>query len=138
MCNLTPADFILKMINEGLPYDESIKKLLILALKAQTYELRISSEVYLLSLPDAKELLKYYLDEPDKCLNMTINGEYHLLEKPELEDLLIWYIQTRPLEDEVQTELFNHKSAKKLVKLHLEKHGLSKQAVPLAKKRGWL
>ena len=40
MCStITPADFILGKIKNGLPYDESIKKLLILALDEQTYEL---------------------------------------------------------------------------------------------------
>ncbi|MBR5598716.1 MAG: hypothetical protein IKW39_01610 [Alphaproteobacteria bacterium] len=130
MCStITPADFILGKIKNGLPYDESIKKLLILALDEQTYELRMSSEVVLFSLPDAKELLTHYLQgsdkKRDKDLWLTINGEATLIEKPEYEDLLFEYVSKRPLDEEVQELIFTHKNAKKLLKYHFEKQGLA-------------
>lgn len=139
MCSfLSPADFILRQINYGLEYDGSIKKILILALDAQTFELNISSEAYLLELPDAKELLEHYLDGKDKCLDLTFNGQTILLENPNYEDLLFHYISIRALEEDAQMLIFKHKKAKELFKLHIEKHDVSPQVYLEAKQKGWI
>ncbi len=134
----TPAEFILKQINEGLEYDNSIKKILISALDVQIYELRMSSETYLFKLPDAKELLNHYLDGKDKCLDLTFNGQTVLLENPNYEDLLFHYISIRALDNDAQMLIFKHKKAEELFKLHIEKHDVSPQVYLEAKQKGWI
>ncbi len=139
MCStITPANFILGKIKEGLPYDESIKKILIMALDAQTFELNMSSEAVIFTLPDAKELLTHYLDGKDKTLWLTFNGENLLIGKPEYENLLFNYIEKRALDEEVQKLMFTHKNAQKLVKFHFEKQGLSPNIKRQAEKLGWI
>ena len=139
MCStITPANFILGKIKEGLPYDESIKKILIMALDAQTFELNMSSEAVIFTLPDAKELLAHYLEGKHKTLWLTFNGENILIGTPEYEDLLFNYIEKRALDEEVQKLMFTHKNAQKLVKFHFDKQGLSPDIKRRAEKLGWL
>ena len=139
MCaTYTPADFILHQIKNGLEFDESIKKILILALDAQTFELRLSSEAYLLDLPDAKELLDHYLDGEHKFLELEFNSQTILLDNPKYEDLLFYYISKRPLEQEAQMLIFNHPKAKELFKLHLEKHDVAPKVYLKAKENRWI
>ena len=139
MCSTsTPAGFILRKIKEGLPYDESIKRLLIMALDEQTFELNMSSEAILFTLPDAKELLFHYLDGRHKTLWLTFNGENLLIGTAEYEDLLFSYIEKRALDEDVQKLMFTHKNAQKLVKFHFEKQGLSPKIKHQAEKLGWL
>ena len=139
MCStITPANFILGKIKEGLPYDESIKKILIMALDAQTFELNMSSEAVIFTLPDAKELLAHYLEGKHKTLWLTFNGENILIGTPEYEDLLFNYIEKRALDEEVQKLMFTHKNAQKLVKFHFDKQGLSPDIKRQAEKLGWL
>lgn len=136
--SFTPADFILKILREGHPYDESVKKILILALEDITFEISISSEATLFKLPDAKELLARYLDAKGRYLCLTINGEIILLETKEYEDLLFFYVKKRALDDETQELMFKHPKAKELVKMHHEQHGLAPSAEKMAKDLGWI
>ena len=136
--SFTPADFILKILREGHPYDESVKKILILALEDISFEISISSEVTLFKLPDAKELLTHYLDAEGRYLCLTINGEITLLETKDYEDLLFFYIEKRALDDETQELMFKHPKAKKLVKMHHKHQGLAPSVERMAKDLGWI
>lgn len=136
--SFTPADFILKQLREGFPYDETIKKILILALEDITFEISMSSEATLFTLPDAKEILTHYLDAKDRFLCLTFNGEVILVENKEYEELLFLYIEKRALDEETQAMLLNHSNAENLVKLHHEKHGLTPNVLSTAKKLGWV
>ena len=141
MCAIiTPADFILRSIENGFPYDESIKNILKKALNESSCEIRMDSEVTLFGLKDAKELLTAYLENPKYCFSLSINAEFILTENKKYYDLYVVYINARELDEETQISacLYGANYTEKLMQMYHEKHGLCSTAFHAAKARQWI
>lgn len=141
MCStLSHADSILKEIQNGRPYNESIKQILKTALKKSTSELRIDSELAIFELKDAKELLIAYLENENFTFSLSLNAEFILLENEKYRELFDTYIERRELDDESQISAcaFGFGITKELILLYHKKRGLCPKALAAAKDRKWL
>jgi hypothetical protein len=141
MCkNEIPADFLIRSLKDGFPYDETMKEILKKALRESPCEIKMSSEVYLFELKDAKEFLEAYLNTDCRRHSLSINGEFTLLENEKHHELLELYIEHRELDEETQIHAvaFGHNKSKKLIQRHHQLHGLCPKALSAAKSRNWL
>jgi hypothetical protein len=141
MCSIiTHADFILRSIENGFPYDESIKNILKKALSESSSEIRVDCEVTLFGLKDAKELLTAYLENPKYSFSLSINAEFILMDNPKYYDLYVIYINARELDEETQIYACSYGAdyTKTLMQMYHEKHGLCSTAFHAAKARQWI
>lgn len=141
MCSiLSPADFILRGIQDGFPYDESIKEILKKALNESPCEIRMDSELAIFELKDAKELLTAYLENKNYSFSLSLNAEFILLENEKYRDLFNIYIEKRELDDESQISAcaFGFGITKEHILLYHKKRGLCPKALSAAKDRKWL
>ena len=141
MCAIIPpADFILRSIEKGFPYDESIKNILKKALNESSCEIHMDSELILFGLKDAKELLTAYLENPKYSFPLSINAEFILTENKKYKELYVIYINERELDDETQIAacLYGADYTKTLMQMYHQKHGLCPTALAAAKARQWI
>ena len=141
MCSiLSPADFILRSLQNGFPYDDSIKAILKKALQESTCELRMDSECTLLELKDAKELLNAYLDNKKYCFSLSLNSEFILIENEKYQEIFKAYVEKRELDDETQISAcaFGFGITKDMILYYHQKRGLCRKAYLAAKDRNWL